>query len=190
MISVALASTVSSSVPFITCPVQSISLKDSTGATFNAFTTTGSTVTLTPTVLDSKGVTITTLPTLNYSTAQPVVVALSSSTSVASSITATAGAAGESTIVATCTPPNCNTGLYPVYSNIYGTSVSGTTSTTAYVASKSSTSLVPITTSTNAVGTALTLPATPNSMLISPAADKIVLGTDLSTSSEAMVFTL
>jgi hypothetical protein len=187
-VSASVSATVSSSAPFATCPVQTINLVDTNNATSTSLST-GS-VTLAPTVIDTNGVTITALPTLNYNSSQPVAAELSSATSTATSLTATVGAPGVSTIVVSCSPPNCNTGLYPVYSNNYRFTVTGTTSTSVYVASKTSTSLIPITTSNNTVGTTVTLPVAPNSMVVTPAATKILLGTDLSTSTGVMVYTI
>jgi hypothetical protein len=182
-VSASIASTVSSSVFFTTCPVTSITVKDSNGDTSASLSSSG-TSTLEPVVVDSNGVTLTSLPTLNYSTSASLVASVSGTT-------VTASDAGTSTIVLSCSPPNCNTGLFPVYGNIYGVSVSGTTSTTVYVASSNSTSLVPITTSNNTVGTAISLPVAPNSMIISPTAAKIVLGTGSNTGSTGvMVYTV
>ena len=100
--------------------------------------------------------------------------------------TITAVAPGTASITAACSPPNCNNSfpnappayiVYPQYSqNVVTASVSGATTTTVYAASTNSTTLVPISTSTNTAGTAVTLPNLPNSALMDPTGSYLYLG--------------
>ncbi len=166
-----------------TCPVQSISLTElasSAGSPTSSSGATGTAVSLTPTVTDSRGNPFNTLPTtLTFGSSQPLVAAASS--------TISSGVTGNATLVASCTPPNCNTGFYPVYSNPFLLNVTGATSTVVYVSTSSINGayLVPISTSTTpiAAGAVITLaPSTSsfrtNSMLITPTAANIVMGSD------------
>lgn len=169
VVSATIASTVSTATTFTTCPVQSISLHNSSDSTVTSSTlSVGNTTNLSAVVLDSMGNTLTAQPTLTYSSSQPA--------SVVGGTTTTAEAvAGTGTIVASCTPPSCNSGLYPVFSNPYVVTVSGSSSTpVVYAASLSSTSLVPI--SGTSVQTAVTLPYMPNSMLINATGAEVILG--------------
>lgn len=123
------------------------------------------TATLESDIVDENGVTTNSIPTIlasNY----PSVASLSTLTLTATSF----GGAG---IVAGCTPPTCGAGLNtPVYSNLFKVTVSGTSpASTVYATSSftppsgTSPTLVPISTSTPALGTAITLPGTPNSLV-------------------------
>lgn len=163
---------------FITCPVQSISLA--------VTASTASSKTITPTITDSMGVTITGVP-LTWSSSNPTLV------SVSNAGAASASQPGGASIIASCTPPSCNVGFspsFPVYpqSSIglinAGTGKSG--SFTAYAttegcAGNSSCTpiIVPIATSTNAVSTGASLPASPNSLVFNRQGTKAYLGTDL-----------
>jgi hypothetical protein len=145
---------------------------------------------LTATVMDSTGATLTTLPTLNWTTTQPSIAAVNGSGSV------NGVAPGVVGISAACVPNNCNIGsTLTVTSNAVSGTVTGTapTSATAYVTCKTDdhmattpvcttaptstttqTQLFPISGTT--VGTAINLPHTPNSMMINPQNSKIYLG--------------
>lgn len=145
---------------------------------------------LTATVMDSTGATLTTLPTLNWTTTQPSIAAVNGSGSV------NGVAPGVVGISAACVPNNCNIGsTLTVTSNAVSGTVTGTapTSATAYVtcntddhmattpvcttaptSTTTQTQLFPISGTT--VGTAINLPHTPNSMMINPQNSKIYLG--------------
>lgn len=170
---------------FTTCPVSSITIADSTGAVArpSPLSPTG-TVTLTPTIKDSKGSTVnltdssgTTILSLLWSSSKQSV-ATAASTGVVTANSST----GVSSVIASCTPPNCNIGLGGVYSNVYTTQVTGTTtSRTVYVGSGTATaglSLFPINTNGNAVGTAITLGDLPNSMLFDGTGTNLYIGTN------------
>ncbi len=168
-----------SSVPFsfTTCPVQSIQL-----------TVTGSSAsskTITPTVVDTLGTTITGVP-LTWSSSQTASVSVSS----AGLAGATSGGGG-ATIVASCTPPLCNIGLLPsvpIFPENVVTLVaeaSPTPTATVYVSSSACgtidtciSTVIAVSSPANTLGTPTILPATPNSLLFDPAGAKIYLGTN------------
>jgi hypothetical protein len=162
--------------PFATCAVQSIAL--------TVTSSTGTSKTITPTVVDTVGQTINGVP-LTWSSSEPASATVSSNGGVTA---ATAG--GTSTIVASCTPPTCNIAFYPSLP-IYGQDVVTMTATgtaksgTVYVSSTSCgttdgcfSMIVPITTPANTLGTFLTLPATPDSLVFNRQGTKAYLGTN------------
>jgi hypothetical protein len=162
---------------FTTCPVQSITL--------DVTTSTGTSKTITPTVVDTLGTTITGIP-LTWSSSEAASVTVSSGGGASG--TATGGTA---TIIASCTPPACNTGFYPSLP-IYPTNVvtmtitpTGTTqASTVYVSTTSCgttdgciSTVVPVTTP-NTLGNFIALPATPNSLVLDRQGSKAYLGTN------------
>jgi hypothetical protein len=167
------------SVPvyFTTCPVQSIAL--------TVTSSTNSSTTITPTVVDTQGTTIT--APLTWSSSEPASVSVSNTGGASAS-----AAGGGATIIASCTPPNCNTGFYPslpIYPKYVVTMVAPGTgspkSATVYVSSTSCgttdgcfSNIVPITVPANTLGTFLTLPTTPNSLVFNRQGSKAYLGTD------------
>ncbi|MGO9126274.1 MAG: hypothetical protein ACLP6G_15490 [Terriglobales bacterium] len=167
-----------SSVPFsfTTCPVQSIQLAV-TASSANSKT-------ITPTVVDTLGTTITDVP-LTWSSSATASVSVNGGQA-----SATAGGGG-GTVIASCTPPTCNIGLLPslpIYPENVVTLVgaaSTSASATVYVSSSGCgtvddcvTTLVPVTTSPTKLGNAIVLPATPNSFLFDPAGAKAYVGTN------------
>jgi hypothetical protein len=170
------ASLPSSSATFETCPVASITLSDSSTGT-NTGTPTpvsiGSTVALKTVVTDSAGITLSDITPV-YNSSQPGAVSpRADSISIA---------AGDANVVASCTPPTCNDGFYPIFSNPYLIQVLGTTSTTVLATSTTappsgkSSYLVPIPTSTNVPSTPLSLPNLPNSMIVSSTGGQVIIG--------------
>jgi hypothetical protein len=167
------------SVPtyFTTCQVQSIVL------TVTSSTSTSKTIMAT--VLDTQGATIT--APLTWSSSEPGSVSVTSSGSASAS---TGG--GGATIIASCTPPTCNTGFYPslpIYPENVVTLVVPSNGVpqagTVYVSSTSCgttdgcfSTVVPITVPANTLGTFLTLPATPDSLVFNPLGSKAYLGTN------------
>ncbi|MGC1436301.1 MAG: hypothetical protein WA847_10450 [Terriglobales bacterium] len=162
---------------FTTCPVQSITL--------DVTTSTGTSKTIAPTVVDTLGTTITGIP-LTWSSSEAASVTVSSAGGASG--TATGGTA---TIIASCTPPTCNTGFYPSLP-IYPTNVvtmtitpTGTTqASTVYVSTTSCgttdgciSTVVPVTTP-NTLGNFISLPATPNSLVLDRQGSKAYLGTN------------
>jgi hypothetical protein len=179
----------SQTLDFTTCPVQSITL-EVTGSTSNAINvTSGSSKTVTATVIDVAGNTITGVP-LTWSSSQSATVGASTAGSV------TTSKAGGASVIASCTPPTCNIRiqpLLPIYPEsaidvVVAPSTSTTTApaTTIYVSSTGVSTagncgttsgcfstLVPITAPANTVGAAINLPATPNSLVF----DRLTTGT-------------
>jgi trimeric autotransporter adhesin len=175
-----------SSVPvnFTTCAVQSIAL-DVTGSTSTSKT-------IIPTITDTVGNVIS-------SPLQTGAIPLTWSSSQSASVTAATGSAtgsnsgGGATIVASCTPPTCNIGfspslpIYPENAVQVIVNPSGTTTTstaTVYVSSTGCgtidncvSTVIPVTTP-NTLGTAVTLPATPNSFVFNPQGTKAYIGTN------------
>ncbi|HZP62421.1 MAG TPA: hypothetical protein VFB28_03315 [Terriglobales bacterium] len=170
-------------ISFTTCLVQSIQLQ-ATGST-------GTSRTIIPTVRDTVGnvisdpTKISAIP-LTWSSSQPGSVTVSS----AGSASGTTGGGG-STIVVSCTPPTCNVGVLPTLP-IYPENAiqlvlnpsATTSSTSVYVGSTGCgtidncvSTLVPVTTP-NTVGSSISLPETPNSLVFHPQGTKAYLGTD------------
>ena len=160
---------------YLTCPVHSIVVHSSvSGATSFTIAPTD-TESLTADVYDTNGTYI--MPTLTWGSSFPAAATVATGTSGNNPATVTAVTGGSTYITATCTSPSCNIGVPSQYSeNIVTINVTTPTSTTAYAASTNSTSLVPINTSSNAAGTAIALPYTPNSILASPSGTYLYLG--------------
>jgi hypothetical protein len=184
---------------FITCPVQSIALAVAEGGSNSINVTSGTGKTLTATVLDTQGNTITGVP-LTWSSSNPATVAVSSAGGVSTP------KAGGGNVVASCTPPTCNIGLKPLLP-IYpegavsvavaptSSTTTSTTTPTVYVSSTGVSSspanncatatgctslLIPIDSPNNTVGSPVGLPATPNSLLFDRQGAKAYMGTDFS----------
>ncbi len=183
----------SQTLEFNTCPVQSIAL-DINGSSVNSFNvTSGSGKTITATVVDTLGNTITGVP-LTWSSSQPATVTASSAGVVGTT------KAGGASVIASCTPPTCNIGLQPLLpiypESAIGVLVAPSSSTTTqptntiYVSSTGVaancatttgclSTLVPITAPANTAGTAVNLPSTPNSLVFDrTTTGKAYLGTD------------
>jgi hypothetical protein len=162
---------------FTTCPVQSIALTVTSSS--------GTSKTIMPTVIDSKGTTIPPGTFLSWSSSESGTATVSSA-----GVVSTVGSGGASTIIASCSPPNCNTGFYPslpIYPENVVTMISTGTSTsgTVYASSTSCgttdgcvSTIVPITTPANTLGTFINLPTTPNSLVFTHLGNKAYLGTD------------
>jgi hypothetical protein len=170
-----------SSVPFnfTTCFVQSIQL---------AITGSSSTSkSITPTVVDTSGTTITNAP-LTWSSSE------TGSVSVSNGLALAAVGGGGATIIASCTPPSCNVGVQPtqpsqaIFPENVVTVVSGTappTTETVYVSSSGCgtvdacvSTVVAVTTAPTKVGNSIILPATPNSLVFDPKGATAYFGTD------------
>ena len=158
--------------PFTVCPVQSILVHDASSSATNFSLNGGQTQNLVADVLDSKGQTI--HPTLNWATSELGAASISSSTNTASIVGV---GPGTTSVTATCVTPNCNIMLPPQYSyNVATASVGGQSPDTVYVASTKSLMMVPIPVLTNVVGTAITLPSLPNSIVASADGTNVYLG--------------
>jgi len=161
--------------PYVTCPVISIVPHDAGSSNISFTLTGGGTQPLIADVLDSNDQHIT--PNLTWASSAPVAVTVAAGTGSNNPASLTGKAPGTATITATCSSPNCNVGLPPQFSqNAITATVPGTTAANIYAASTSSTTLIPISTSTNTAGTAITLPFLPNSIMADPAGANIYLG--------------
>src|SRR6266516_1689269 len=180
----------STPLSFNTCAVQSVQLTVDNNAQINQIVLIkGAGKTVGATVTDVAGIPITGVP-LTWSSSNPASVTVSSSGAVS-----TPGVGGAS-VIASCTPPTCNTGLTPL-TPIYPetalqvvvtppanstTPVSSTlfaSSTGCGVLEGCVTILVPIAILANTVGNAVSLPATPNSLLFDRQGRNAYLGTNL-----------
>lgn len=166
----------SPAINFTTCPV--VSLNITAGSTTDPFSLDkNGTRSFTAVAVDSKGTTLT-APALTWSSSQPFAMSIAAG-SPSLNATATALNPGTAVLMASCSPPNCNVQLNPVYSNVIVGTTTGTSNDTLFAASKDSLSLVPVDlANNNAVGTAITLPQKPNSMIVSRSAANIGLGSD------------
>lgn len=159
---------------FNTCAVKSISFHV-TGAPGTSFTTTFPTTTqpqLTADVIDTNGKSI---PAggLTFT-----VVPAALGTFAGLTFNPTMGGSG--TIVASCQPPSCNIGLgFDTFSNPVVATVSGAVSGSVWVASTAGSALVGIPVSTNAAGTPVTLPASPNSLIVGSGQKSAYLGSNI-----------
>ncbi|MBZ5568973.1 MAG: Ig-like domain-containing protein [Acidobacteriia bacterium] len=142
---------------WITCPVQSINVHLASGPdTTFSLGAAGNTVNLTADLVDKHGNSIS--APLSWSSSRASVANVNSAALV------TAVGPGTVGITASCAG-SCNVNLSSVYSNVVKGTVGGTSATTIYAGGTGSTSLVPIDSTSNAAGTAITLPSTPNSFL-------------------------
>jgi hypothetical protein len=180
-------------VPYLTCPVVSIKVHDTSSSNTSFTISKAGTQPLVADVLDSAGQAIKPPLIWSSSSTASATVAVGTSSTVAS---VTGVAPGTASITATCAYPTCNKSFPnapPPYNvaaqygqNVATVTVSGSTTTNVYAASTSSTTLIPISTSTNTAGTAITLPNLPNSILIDPSGTNLFLG----SSSGVMMVTL
>jgi hypothetical protein len=187
---------------FTTCAVESI-IMAITGSSNSVSVTSGAGKTITATVVDSTGNTITGVP-LTWCSSQPGTVGVGSSncvTNISDALAFTTSQAGGGTVTASCSPPACNIGFQPtlpIYPEaavdvVVAPSGSTTTSpaTTVFVSSTGASAagdcatatgcvstLIPITSPNNTLGTAVNLPATPNSLVFDRQGTKAYLGTD------------
>jgi hypothetical protein len=162
-------------VSAITCPVTSIYVHDASGPNTSFTLTAGGTQPLTADVYDSNGQYI--KPKLTWASSINASATVANTGAVNNPATVTAVAPGTVSVTATCSSPNCNIDLPAQYSeNVATVQVTGTTSTVVFAASTNSTSLIPITTSNNTAGTAVTLPNLPNSIISDPGGTTLYLG--------------
>jgi hypothetical protein len=161
-------------VPYLTCPVASIMVHDANSSNTSFTLTTGGTQPLTADVFDTNGQYI--KPSITWGSSAIASVKVAKGTLGDNPATLTAVAPGTAYITATCSDPDCNKNVGAQYSlNVVTAAVSGATSTTVYAASSNSLSLVPISTSTNTAGTAITLPFLPTSIVVDPSGTTVYL---------------
>jgi hypothetical protein len=171
----------SAATPFRTCMPVVIELHLSTdpagSPTTSASLTPTQTLTLEADMVDEKGVTVPNAPVS--------IVSNKGAAASVSSTTLTANSPGGAGILAACVPPGCGANLnLAIYSNLFSTTVNGTSpTTTVYVSttfappSGSFSTLVPLDTSTNTLGTAINLPGPPNSLVFTANGLKAYMGT-------------
>lgn len=148
-------------------------------------TTTPTTQTIEADMVDELGVTTNSAP-----------VTISNNNTVVASVagtTLTATSPGGATLVASCIPPTCGTGLnLPVYSNPFQVTVTNSSpqpvvyATSSFPApSGTPSTLIPIDTSKSPIasGTPINLPGAPNSMLFAPNGSKAFMGTSAGIAS-------
>jgi len=166
----------SPAITFTTCPI--VSLNITAGSTTDPFSLDKSgTRSFTAVAIDSKGTTLTTAP-LIWSSSQPFAMAIATAGTTITA-TATASNPGTAVLMASCSSPACNRQLNPVFSNVIVGTTNGTSNDTLYAASKDSLSLIPIDlTNNNTVGTAITLPQKPNSLIVNDTGSTVGLGSD------------
>jgi hypothetical protein len=173
-------------VNFTTCAVESIALQITEA--------TSTSETITPTVTDTAGNIVMSpgsqvaVP-LTWSSSAPASVAVSTSGVATASLPGSA-----STIIASCTPPTCNVGFLPTQP-IYPTnaeemivqSTGGTqpANATVYVGSTACgttdncvSTIIPVVVPTNVLSNAISLPATPNSLVPNRQGTKVYIGTN------------
>lgn len=150
--------TVSAPLAFVTCPPQSIVLSTSAyvnGPPTGPFTTAdltgvnkGGSTYVTASLTDTNGLPLTTSP-LTFITTDPLIGSFTSFLPLTSTLTA--NTSGRFTMIASCGPASCNSAVqnfispagpgtgqatgfgYPVYSNVIGATVQGTTGSTVLV---------------------------------------------------------
>ncbi|HVG91768.1 MAG TPA: hypothetical protein VNB54_09790, partial [Alphaproteobacteria bacterium] len=142
-------------------------------------------------VTDTKTIQADMVDELGTVTPNAPVTILSNNTTVATvaGTTLTAQSPGGAGLQAVCAPPTCGVGInLPVYSNLFGVSVNGSSpnTTTVYAGSSfasppgTANALIPIDISKTppAVGTAISLPGVPNSMVFDRAGARAFIGTN------------
>jgi hypothetical protein len=181
------------SVPVIfeTCPVESITLSVNGSSINPVIVAKGGSRAIAATVVDTMGAIISG-SSLTWSSSDPAIASVSASGVV------TTSQAGGASIIASCTPPTCNIGILPsqpIYPenvvDLIVTPTATTQSSIAYVASTGCgvlegciSATVPISTAASSaspgttVGSAIGLPATPNSLVFDRQGRKAYLGTD------------
>jgi hypothetical protein len=171
----------SPAVKFTTCPLVSLSIATSSGGTAPFSLAKAGTQALVATAIDSKNTTLTNIP-VTWVSSQSFALTVAATSTTPQNATVTANNPGTASISATCSSPACNIGLDPIYSNLMIGSLTGTSNDTLYVASKDSVQLVPVDlANNNSVGTAVTLPQKPNSMVASRDGNALDLGSDSTT---------
>ena len=186
----AVANTTGTPQVVVACPPKTISLHLA-GVTDTTFSVAANTAeTLAADVTDILGRPITGA-SLTFSSYVP------SAASITSAGVVSTPGAGVTTLIASCLPPTCNQASGPnvnfngtgaglaIYSNPVIGTITGTTATTIYVTGSdkpdntANTSLIPIDSSANTAGTAITLSGSPNSMVFDRAGTTAYLGSSV-----------
>jgi hypothetical protein len=203
-LSATVSGTTSTPYPYTTCLIKYLRLQVQGSDLNTASVNNGSTVPIAATAVDTLGVILQT-PPLTWSTTDPEVAAFSSTTNTTGNNNATArNNLGGATVFASCTPPSCNIGVLPglpIYASngqlpngapgyaaisLDVTSTSKPPTYTAWAATTQcdnapgcSSALFSVTPGTNPVGSILSLPRTPNSMLFNHlASSRLYIGSN------------
>jgi hypothetical protein len=197
--------TTSSPYPYTTCLVQSVRLQIAgQGQAGDSVTVTnGGGVNITATVVDTLGFTLA-RPPLTWGTSNGEIASFSSTTSTTGSNNATTrNNLGGAVVTGSCSPPTCNIGVLPglpIYASdgplpngskgyssisINVTSTSKPPTYTGWAATTEcggalgcSSAMFSVVPGTNPIGGILSLSRTPNSMIFSPQAARVYLGSD------------
>jgi hypothetical protein len=199
--------TTSSPFPYTTCLIQAIHLQiGGQSQAGNSITVNnGGSVSITATAIDTLGVTVPS-PPLTWSTTNPEVAAFTTTTNTSGINSATARAnLGGATVSASCSPPSCNIGILPalpIYASDgtlpngtkgYGAisidviSTSNPPTYTAWAATTDcgenspgcSSAMFSVAPGTTPIGTIVSVPRTPNSMMFNHlSAGRVYLGSD------------
>jgi len=202
-----ISGTTSSPFPYTTCLLQYIRLQvgGQSQAGNSVTINNGGSVSITATAVDVLGVTLAN-PPLTWSTTNPEVAAVTSTTNSSGINTATARAnLGGATVFASCTPPTCNIGVLPalpIYASdgllpngtkgfgaisVDVTSASQPPTYTAWAATTDcgenspgcSSAMFSVTPGTTPIGAIVSVPRTPNSMMFNHlSAGRVYLGSD------------
>ena len=190
------AGTTSAPLAFVVCPPASIQLTPTAALSMNK----GDSVTLQAAVIDTMGNAVDGA-TLNYSSSAT---AVARATTAVGSVTVSALTAGSFDIVASCTPPNCNSAPsgtittpigaktaqqlgfgFPLYSNVVPGTAAGTTTTNVFVTgptvlggTTANHQLEVFNSTTLTAVTVVPLPNVANSMLFDPQGQKLYIGSD------------
>jgi hypothetical protein len=183
-------------VNYTSCLVKSIKLQVVGDAGNSTTLNAGGTKTVEATVVDTLDFTLS-KPPLTWSTSNPEIATVS-----ASGVVTARQQTGAADISASCTPPTCNIGVLPglpVYSTggtlpngqpVFGVIVAQVAqpkppTATAWVATKGcgdnfncTSAMFPVTSGATAVGGAVGVPFTPNSMQFAPAGGRVYMGSD------------
>jgi len=161
--------------PYMTCPVATIQIHSSADSNTSFTLTPGGTQTLTADVYDTAMRYV--KPVLTWGSSTTATATIAATGSINNPGTITAVAPGTAYITASCSYPNCNKYVPAQYSqNIVTATVTGNTQARVYAASTNSTMLVPFSVSTDVPDAAITLPATPNSIIADPSGAGVFLG--------------
>lgn len=176
----------STAVPYTTCLVDSISLHVQSKTDTSFTVASAATAPLQADVLDSAGTAIT--PAITFDSLEQAVGTASGS---AAAGTYSAKAPGYGGVVASCTPPGCNKNVAAVFSNVVTSTVQNSSNavtaneTNVYVTGLGAVQMYPVDTTNFTLGSVISLPFSPNSMVMSTDGSHLFLGGD----TNAMVVT-
>jgi len=187
----------SNAIPFRTCFVRSIVLTVQNEGTMSLTLAAGTSKTIEATVTDELGNTLT-KPPLTWSSSNSAAVTVPTGTQDKTTATITGTAGGGASVIASCTPPACNSGLFPsqpvyppdpisviVTPKTTATSTAWVTSTqcvdpdTGLPRLNCGAILTQVNGSDGKIGSSIFLPNTPNSILFAPGGARAYVGSRL-----------